>query len=71
MTQTDMIVKYMREVGSITPLDAMREFGCMRLAARIADMEREGWQIRHERVQSVNRYGKCVQYAKYSIEGIA
>lgn len=71
MTQTDMIVKYMRDVGSITPLDAMREFGCMRLAARIADLERFGWVIRHEREHNVNRYGKRVQYARYTLEVVA
>lgn len=71
MTQSDMILQYMRECKSITPLEAIREFGCLRLAARIADLERNGWQIRHEREHNVNRYGKRVQYARYFLEGVA
>lgn len=71
MTQADMILNYMRENRSITPLDAIREFGCLRLAARIADLERNGWVIQHGREQSVNRYGKPVQYARYTLEGVA
>ena len=31
-TQCEMILAYMEEVGSITPAEAMQEFGCMRLA---------------------------------------
>ena len=27
MRQSDMILRYLREEGSITPLDALREFG--------------------------------------------
>lgn len=33
MTQCEKILKYIDENGSITPLDALREFGCMRLAS--------------------------------------
>lgn len=71
MTQTDMILDYMRECKSITPLDAIREFGCLRLAARIADLERNGWVIRHDREHGKNRYGKPVRYARYHLEGVA
>ena len=35
MTQNEMVLEYLNDVGHITPLDAMREFGIMRLGARI------------------------------------
>ena len=30
---------------SLTPMDALRDFGCFRLAARVADLRREGLPI--------------------------
>lgn len=40
-----MILLYLKEHGSITALDAIREFGCMRLAARISDLRERGYDI--------------------------
>lgn len=42
MNQSEKILDYIRENGSITPLDALREFGCMRLASRISDLKHAG-----------------------------
>lgn len=65
--QREMILRYMRDFGSITPLDALREFGCMRLGARIYDLKRHGHQINSTMDSSVNRYGHTVHYARYSL----
>lgn len=67
MTQCDMILRYMQDEGSITPWEAMKEFGCMRLGARIYDLRRRGHAIERTLVSDVNRYGKRVQYARYSV----
>ena len=46
MSQADDILAYMREhPEGITPLEALRLFGCMRLAARIADLKADGHRI--------------------------
>lgn len=37
MTQTEMILGHLKEHGSITPLEAIRDYGIMRLGARIWD----------------------------------
>ena len=66
-TQTEKIRKYMLENGSITAVDAMREFGCMRLAARIDEMIKGGEDIRKTMVADRNRYGEKVHYARYSL----
>lgn len=68
MTQHDKIRRYMNEHGSITPLDAMREFGIMRLASRISEMRKMGENITKTTVKDKNRYGEVVHYAKYSRE---
>jgi hypothetical protein len=65
--QQEMILRYMRDFGSITPLDALREFGCMRLGARIYDLKRRGHQINSTMDSSTNRYGHRVRYARYSL----
>ena len=67
MTQCEMILHYMETEGAITPLDAMREFGCMRLGARIADLKERGYHIISGRETAKNRYGKKVRYARYHL----
>lgn len=44
-SQTNQILEYMRAGNSITPLDALRLFGCMRLGARIYDLKQRGYVI--------------------------
>lgn len=67
MKQTDRILKYMHDFGSITQLEAMQDIGCMRLAARIADLKRDGHAIRREMETSKNRYGEETSYARYRL----
>lgn len=45
MNQTMQIYEYMKTHGSITQRDAVREFECYRLAARIADLKADGVRI--------------------------
>lgn len=71
MTQCEEILEYLRENGSITPLEAMQEFGCMRLAARISDLREQGVSIRRIMAKSKNRKGQPVAFAKYILEEVA
>ena len=66
ITQSDRILMYMREYGSITPLDALREFGCMRLAARISELSKV-YSIERTMETRQNRYGERTTYARYSL----
>lgn len=68
MTQTERILNHLRECGSITPLDALKEYGCMRLGARIYDLKRAGYQIESRIESRKNRYGERVTYARYSLK---
>ena len=67
VSQCEKIVRYMQQNGSITQLDALREFGCMRLASRISDLKRQGVAVKREMETSKNRYGEPISYARYSI----
>jgi hypothetical protein len=71
MKQTDKILLYMQTEGEITPLDALREFNCMRLAARISDLRKAGHKIGRRIEKGTNRYGEVVHYAVYWLEDAA
>lgn len=45
MTQTATILAHLQAGESITPMDALRDFGCFRLAARIKDIRDEGYDV--------------------------
>jgi hypothetical protein len=44
-TQTTAILTALREGAELTPLDALRRFGCFRLGARIWDLRHQGHSI--------------------------
>lgn len=69
MTQKELICKYIQDYGSITPMDAFADLGITKLATRISEMKREGYEFKIETVKSKNRYGKSVTFAKYSFKG--
>lgn len=46
MTQTDAIRQHLEAGKTLTPIEALNRYGCLRLAARIADLKREGFPVR-------------------------
>lgn len=67
MTQCERILRYIEETGSITQMDALREFGCMRLASRISDLKKQGIPVKRKIETAKNRYGEPICYARYMI----
>lgn len=67
MTQCETILRHMEDFGSISSLEAMQEYGIMRLASRINDLKKSGVPIHREMVSRKNRYGETVTFARYSI----
>ena len=45
MTQTQRILIYLQSGKQLTPIDALKKFGCFRLAARISDLRSQGHTI--------------------------
>ncbi|WP_104932268.1 helix-turn-helix domain-containing protein [Vitreoscilla sp. C1] len=65
-SHTKAILAYMQQGHALTSLDALRLFGCLRLAARIADIKALGYPV-HTRKIKVG--GKTVaQYSLFSGE---
>ena len=66
-SQKNKILKHLIEHGSIEPLEALREFGCMRLGARIGDLRADGYSIKTEYMMKRNAEGNIVRWAKYTL----
>ncbi len=67
VTQAKLILEYLDEFGSITPLEAIRDIGCYRLSARISDIKKMGIPIETDIVNVKNRRGKYSRIARYSL----
>lgn len=61
-SQKEMILEYLQLGHALTPLEALRYFGCFRLGARIADIKKEGYNVHSELVHDP-KTGK--RYASY------
>lgn len=68
MTQCEKILRHMNDIGNITPMEAMAQYGIMRLGARIWDLKHRGYPIRTVIVRGKNRYGEPTSWASYSME---
>ena len=61
-SQSLKILNHMMSRKTITPLEALKKFGCFRLAARIHELKNQGWTIRSSKVTRNNK-----QVAQYSL----
>ena len=66
-TQCDRILRHLKDYGSITSLEAMHEYGIMRLASRINDLKNMGYKIISITESSKNRYGETIHYSVYML----
>jgi hypothetical protein len=55
----------MKAKGSITPIDALNDLGCMRLATRIFELKKEGNMIKTLTEFRTNMSGETKHYARY------
>lgn len=63
MSQKTKILKCLKMSGKITPIDALRNYGCYRLAARVGELRKEGYDIKSVMVE---RRGK--RFAEYELQ---
>lgn len=67
-TQCERILDYMYAHGGITQFDALNELGVMRLASRISELRRNGFDISSKMVKVSNRYGETCRVKRYSLK---
>lgn len=63
MTQADEILAWLKAGNTLTPLEALNKFGCMRLSGRIFDLRAAGHDIQSETVE----VGEGKHVARYSM----
>lgn len=68
MTQHERILKYVKDFGSISPIEAFTELGITKLATRISEMRRMGIEFKKTVNYAENRYGERVHYMRYSLK---
>lgn len=68
MTQTQRVLQYMQENGSISQMEATNELSITRLASRIHDLIGMGYSINKKVEYGINIYGRY-RYTRYSLEG--
>jgi hypothetical protein len=61
-SQNLQIRKHLESGKTITPLEALRMYGCLRLGARICDLRQDGLPVKTE----IKRNGKK-RFAEYSL----
>lgn len=66
VSQKQMVLDYIREFGSITPIDAFRDLGVTRLAAKVFELKKDGHDIDKVIETGENRFGNRTRYARYS-----
>lgn len=66
-TQCERILRHLRDFGSISSLEAITEYGILRLASRINDLKRKGYPIISETKTGKNRYDESTHYKVYKL----
>ena len=66
-TQTERVLDYIHEFGSITQLEALKDLGVMRLASRISDLKKQGHLITSSVEAVKNRYDENCYIKRYRL----
>lgn len=67
-TQSTQILESLKDGRALTPWEAMRDFGCMRLAARIMELKRAGYLIGDRWIERKNKFGTTVRFKQYFLD---
>lgn len=67
MTQCDIVLWHLENVGTLTRAQAMMEYGIVELPARICELKRLGHNITSERGTSHNHFG-TIHFNIYKLE---
>lgn len=67
MTQHEAIINYLKQNGSITPMEAFDQLGITKLSTRIGELKKQGYQFNTEYISGVNRYGNPTYFCRYTL----
>jgi len=69
LNQRMKIVEYMRDNGGITSLEAVENLHILRLASRIHELVRLGYDIDKEMIYKSKDDGSTIHYMRYTLLG--
>lgn len=68
LTQTALILNHLKEGNSITALEALYDFGCFRLASRINELKKAGYDIESAwKNVDARKTGKKIKIKEYKL----
>ena len=67
MTQNEVILNHLKNYGGLTSLEAIRLYQITRLAARISDLRKKGYNILSETIRKKDGK-KTIKYSRYWLE---
>lgn len=68
-TQNQLIIDYMNRYTWITPLDAIINCGCYKLATRVSELRKKGYLIIDEWIEVPKRMGGTTRVKRYRLAG--
>lgn len=64
-TQCKRLIEYLNTFGSVTQIQALNDLGIMRLASRISELRKQGFNIQDKQVAVKNRFGEKCSIKRY------
>ncbi len=68
LNQKQKVLRHLKEVGALTPVQAFFDYSIMRLAAVIFDLKEDGHNIKTTILKSENKFGDKISYGQYKLE---
>ena len=68
--QNTRILDYLAEHGSITQIEALNKLGVLRLASRISDLRRKGYDFDSVMITVRNQWGEKCRVKRYSLREV-
>lgn len=68
MNQREQIIKYLKDFGTITYYEAVKDLGILQFGARLKELKKEGYCFNSRWIYKKNRYGKPIKFKEYKLE---
>lgn len=65
MSQAERVLQYLEDGNTITTLNAFKELGITRLAARVHELKRDGHNVKKNTISVTNRFNERCAVAEY------
>ncbi len=64
-TTNERLLEWLQSGKSITALESFNQLGIMRLASRVCDLKKQGYEIKSEMVSVCNRFNEKCSVKRY------